>query len=113
MMLVVNLKVAIITYYVKGYADKAYLDGGILAERLKDLSIDKLNLFNIAKSVPHPSLPKGSGTWNGHIHQAEGRQRGLRFAITAYDKEKYKSPKIPKALQELSYAKMPVKPKKR
>lgn len=83
-----------------------------LKERIADLEVDKLDLFNIAKSRPHPSLPKGSGSWDGHIHQAEGVQNGLRNNVEAYDEAECKSPKIPKSCRDLGYAKLPSRPKK-
>ncbi|WP_418120517.1 RHS repeat-associated core domain-containing protein [Variovorax sp. 350MFTsu5.1] len=50
--------------------------------RLTDLYIDKLNLKTHAPQKPSPSLPAGSGSWNGHIQQLEQKQSQLRKAIT-------------------------------
>lgn len=44
-----------------------------VAKRFLGLFEDKLNLFSLtvkpdgSKGSPHPSLPKGSGTWHGHL----------------------------------------------
>ena len=50
-------------------------------DRILDLVNDPLNLYNLLYSVPSPSLPPDSGTYLGHIHQAEGWQRRLRSLL--------------------------------
>lgn len=84
-----------------------------LQSRIDDLLIDHLDLFNKARHKPGPETPKGSGSWDGHIHQADGVQRGLRNAINAYDAAGCKSPRIPKSLRTLAYADLPSKPRGR
>lgn len=84
-----------------------------LRERIDALLEDKLDLFKKAKSRPHPSLPKGTGSWDGHIHQARGVQNGARDSIEQYDKRGCTSPKIPKSCRDLAYAALPTRPKKR
>jgi len=83
-----------------------------LKERIAALEVDKHELFSKAKSLPHPSLPTGSGSWNGPVHKAEGVQNGLRDNVEAYDEAKCSSPRLPKSCRDLAYADLPSKPKK-
>jgi RHS repeat-associated protein len=52
-----------------------------LETRLTDLYIDKYNQKVVAQCKPSPSLPKGSGSWNGHIQALEQEKTRLRNAI--------------------------------
>jgi hypothetical protein len=45
-----------------------------LQSRIDELLEDKLDLYHLAYDAPNPSLPPGSGSWLGHLHQADGRQ---------------------------------------
>lgn len=75
--------------------------------RLTALHIDKLDLFTLAYSTPSPSLPKGSGSWLGHIHQVTGLQNGLRNLIKeAIAAGCY----VPKYAWQLAYAPIPTRP---
>jgi len=96
----------------KVLASLIYGQAVVLTKRILDLKLDKLNLFKIARDRPHASLPKGSGSWDGHVHQAEGVQNGLRRDIKRYDAAKCKEPKIPKQARDLAYAKIPSRPDK-
>jgi len=58
-----------------------------LQRRMIDLLQDRLDLFNLAYDKPSPSLPKGSGSYKGHIGQAEGVQRGLKNTINEADRQ--------------------------
>lgn len=97
----------------KELATKALASCTELKERIADLEEDELGLFKIAKSKPHPSLPKGTGSWDGHVHQAEGVQNRLRDNVEAYDKAECESPHIPKSCRDLGYASLPSRPKKK
>lgn len=87
-----------------------------VASRFTDLMMDKLGLFKLTvnpdgtKGSPHPSLPKGSGTWHGHIQQLEQKQRSLRENIKAYDAAKCTQPKIVKSVRDLAYHPVPATP---
>lgn len=87
-----------------------------VASRFKDMVDDKLDLFGLtvnaggAKGAPHPSLPKGSGTWHGHVQQLEQKQRSLRQDINAYDAAKCTQPKVPGPVRDLAYHPIPAKP---
>lgn len=100
----------------KGLADDIYSKAPEVSERLQDLMADKLDLYNLtrlpdgSKGSPHPSLPKGSGTWHGHIQQIQQKQKSLRDAIDEYDKAKCKQPKIPKSIRDLAHHDIPTKP---
>lgn len=94
----------------KVLAANIYRKGTITADRVADLIKDKMNQFEIARHAPAPSLPKGSGSYEGHIKAAKASQKGMRNDIQAYDKAGCKSPKIPKALRDLAWAKIPQAP---
>lgn len=94
----------------KELAHAVYSQGEVLDNRIADLKKDKLNLFKIAKSAPSPSLPKGTGSWDGHVHQAKGVQNGLRRDVMAYDKAGCDSPKIQKRDRSLAWAQIPTRP---
>lgn len=87
-----------------------------VAKRFLDLFADKLNLFNLTvkpdglKGSPHPSLPKGSGTWHGHLQQLDQKQRGLRDSIQEYDGARCVQPKIPKPVRDLAWQSIPNNP---
>jgi Domain of unknown function (DUF4150) len=97
----------------KEIAQDALEKCGTLTKRIQDLQDDKLGLFKIAKSRPHPSLPKGSGSWDGHIHQARGVQSGLRSSIHDYTARGCKEPKIPQRCRDLAHVDLPEKPRKK
>jgi hypothetical protein len=84
-----------------------------LEQRIADLNEDKLGLFRKAKSKPSPSLAKGTGSWDGHIHQARGVQNGLRTSVVAYDARGCTEPKIPKKCRDMAYADLPSRPARR
>jgi len=84
-----------------------------LQERVDALLDDKLDLFKKAKSRPHPSLPKGTGSWDGHIHQATGVQNGLRNSVKDYTDRGCSEPKISKTCRDLAHADLPTKPRKK
>ncbi|WP_211443568.1 RHS repeat protein [Collimonas humicola] len=50
-------------------------------KRLADLYVDRYNQYNIARSVPSPSLPKGTGSWDGHQSAARDAKTWLGRAI--------------------------------
>jgi hypothetical protein len=87
-----------------------------VAKRFIDMMEDKLGIFKLTvnpdgtKGRPHPSLPKGSGTWHGHDQQLRQKQKSLRDEISAYDAAKCQQPKIPKPIRELAYLPIPIKP---
>ena len=81
----------------------------IVEKRLTDMYLDNLDLYNQAYSTPSPSLPKGSGTWQGHVTQVDGWQRRLRSLIQEAIK---KGCKVPKHAWDLAYAPIPTKPVK-
>ena len=72
--------------------------------RLTDLYFDKLNLKINAPQKPSPSLPAGSGSWNGHIQQLEQKQGQLRRAITD---ALASGCKVPPFAFRLAYASLP------
>lgn len=75
--------------------------------RLADLYIDKYDLYNKARSAPSPSLPKGTGSWNGHVTQLIGWQNRLRNLI---DEAIKKGCKVPPNAWNLAYADIPKRP---
>jgi RHS repeat-associated protein len=75
--------------------------------RLSDLYVDSLNLYNLARSSPSPSLPKGSGSWIGHITQVTGWRTRLRNLI---DKATKLGCKVPPYARELAYTPIPSRP---
>jgi len=86
---------------------KIWLAMNEVEQRLAALYTDKLNLYNLAYSVPSPSLPKGSGSWLGHIHQLTGWQNRLRNLIAeALAAGCY----VPKYAWQLAYATIPTRP---
>jgi hypothetical protein len=85
-------------------------------KRFRDMYEDKLNLFGLTRlpdgtGKPHPSLPKGSGSWPGHEQQLSQKQKGLRDTILMYDRAKCKEPRFPKAIRDLSYHPIPKRPR--
>jgi hypothetical protein len=100
----------------KALAAAVYAKVPEVATRLIAMMKDKHDLFNLTrkpdgtKGAPHPSLPKGSGTWHGHVQQIQQKQKSLRDSITEYDAAKCKQPKIPKSVRDLSYYPIPKKP---
>ena len=100
----------------KALAAAVYAKVPEVAKRFLDLMEDKLGLFKLTrnpdgtKGAPHPSLPKGSGTWHGHLQQIEQKQRSLRDSIEEYDVAKCKQPKIPKPVRDLAWLPIPRAP---
>jgi hypothetical protein len=45
--------------------------------RIDELLEDKLDLYHRAYDIPNPALPPNSGTWVGHLQQAEGWQNRI------------------------------------
>jgi hypothetical protein len=84
-----------------------------LKGRIADMREDKLGLFKNAKSRPSPSLAKGTGSWDGHVHQATGVQNGLRNAVLQYDERGCAVPTIPKECRDLAYTELPARPSRR
>ncbi|MES2296715.1 MAG: Ig-like domain-containing protein [Pseudomonadota bacterium] len=79
----------------------------VVEGRMGDLIQDKLDLYNKAYSAPSPSLPKGSGSWTGHIEQASGWQRRVRALIKeALDN----GCKVPKWAWDIAYTPIPSRP---
>ena len=76
-------------------------------ERTEALRIDKYNLYNLARANPSPSLPKGTGSWNGHIHQLIGWRNGLRNAIREAIAARCK---VPPEAWKLAYGSIPSRP---
>jgi hypothetical protein len=87
-----------------------------VAKRFIDMMQDKLGLFNLtvnsdgSKGKPHSSLPKGSGTWHGHVQQLSQKQKSLRDSINEYDLAKCRQPKIIKSVRDLAYHPIPSRP---
>lgn len=71
---------------------------------------DKLDLYNKAREAPNPSLPKGSGSWDGHIEQLEGKLNALRKAIRKFDKKKCRAPVLPQSVRDLVKQPIPTRP---
>jgi len=84
-----------------------YKTMSVVEGRLSDLYADNYDLYNLANQTPSPSLPKGTGSWAGHITQVTGWQRRLRDLI---DKAIKKGCKVPKYAWDLAYAKIPSRP---
>ena len=79
----------------------------MIESRLTDLYQDKLDLFNLAYSRPSPSLPKGSGSYRGHIEAVTGWQNRLRnLIVEALANKCY----VPKRAWELAYAPIRTRP---
>jgi RHS repeat-associated protein len=83
---------------------------GVVEGRLADMYIDSLDLYTQAYNSPSPSLPKGSGSWTGHVTQVTGWQRRLRKLI---DEAIKKGCKVPPYAWTLAYASIPDKPGRR
>ncbi len=87
-----------------------------VAKRFLDMMEDKLGLFRLtvnpdgSKGAPHPSLPRGSGTWHGHEQQLRQKQKSLRDTINEYDAAKCTQPKIQKSVRDLAYLPIPKAP---
>jgi hypothetical protein len=87
-----------------------------VVKRFIDMMEDKLNLFGLtikpdgSKGAPHPSLPKGSGTWHGHVQQLQQKQQSLRDEIIQYDANRCTQPKILKSIRDLAYYPIPQSP---
>ena len=79
----------------------------VVEGRLADLYVDSLNLYNLAYSSPSPSLPKGSGSYKGHVTQVIGWQRKLRDLV---DRATKMGCKVPPYARELAYAPIPTRP---
>jgi len=91
----------------KALAGEIWTKATVLSGRIADLLADKFNLSKLARSVPHPSLPKGSGSWDGHVYQADCQQRGLQNSLNEYDAAKCKEPRIPPHIRNLAYEPLP------
>jgi hypothetical protein len=100
----------------KPLAAAAYAQAPEVAKRFLDMMEDKLGIFKLTvnpdgtKGTPHPSLPKGSGTWHGHEQQLRQKQKSLRDTISAYDAAKCTQPKIVKPIRDLAYQPIPKSP---
>src|SRR5262249_10015406 len=90
----------------KALAAKIYERAAEVKGRFQDLMSDKYDLFNVAKEGPSPSLPKNTGSWDGHVTQLKGQQQGLRNDLKAYDSKPCYNPRIPQSIRDM--AKMPV-----
>ncbi|CDS48443.1 hypothetical protein [Polaromonas sp. CG9_12] len=97
----------------KEIAETVYARCTELKERIAALEEDKLDEFNVARNKPSPSLAKGTGSWDGHIHQATGVQNGLRTAVGQYTERGCTEPKIPKECRDLAHAALPTRPLKK
>jgi hypothetical protein len=78
--------------------------------RFADLFQDKLDLYNIARVAPSPSLPFRSGSWQGHIDQIKQQQTKLRKLIAEYDKNNCRQPHIPQSIRDLAKFDVPARP---
>lgn len=71
------------------------------------LRADKWDLYRVARSEPSPSLPKGTGSYNGHIQQAVGWQNRLRRKI---NEALAKGCIVPSEAFRLAWATIPTRP---
>lgn len=76
-------------------------------KRLADLYVDRYNLYNLARSAPSPSLPKGTGSWDGHQNAARDAKTWLGRAIKEALAAKCK---VPPYAWELLKAPIPTRP---
>jgi hypothetical protein len=65
----------------KDINQKIYEAVNTVEDRINDLLDDKLDLYNQAYDAPNPALPPGSGSWLGHIQQAQGWLNRLQNLI--------------------------------
>ena len=80
-----------------------------ITEKLEDMRIDTLDLFNKAYDKPNPSLSSQT-TWVGHQEQVEGLQNRLKRLIDQANNHKPPCP-IPAGARRLARQPMPKKPR--
>ena len=80
----------------------------VVQSRINDLLDDKLDLYNQAFDTPNPNLPPNSGTWLGHITQAQGWQNRLKNLIARA--EAMGCP-VPPDIKQLAYRDLPSQPR--
>ena len=79
----------------------------MIQERIEDMRVDKLDLYNKAYSTPVAGIP---GTWVGHQEQAAGWQQGLRNLIDRAKNHRPPCP-IPAGARRLAWQTLPTKPR--